>query len=214
VLDRKRCSARLYVCRTRLHRAPSGPGNRRWSTIFHRLGHGPTCVRRSRFHDCADLDKKQQLKGRAARAPGMAQSALDGNIPPRLLPALLAVLSPGPRLGGMPSKGKERSQRASRFCGSQMAVDGSFWEGLRSVSPCATRSTTNSLGWPKHWRTGPGNLARSRFVRAFEMASATCPSSTNPPRAVPLISLYTIYGVLQKSLMHLRRYARESGSQL
>jgi hypothetical protein len=27
--------------------------------------------------------------------------------------------------------------------------------------------------WLTHWRIGPGNLAKSRIVRAFEMAAAT-----------------------------------------
>ena len=37
-----RQSARPYVCGVRLRRAASGPGNRRWSAIFHGRGHGPT----------------------------------------------------------------------------------------------------------------------------------------------------------------------------
>jgi len=36
----------------------------------------------------------------------MAQIALGGNLSPRRLLAPLAVLSPGPRLAGTPSKGK------------------------------------------------------------------------------------------------------------
>jgi len=61
-----RQSARPYVCGVRLPRAATGPTNRRWSAIFHRLGHEPTCVRPSRFHDCADFVARWE--GRAARA--------------------------------------------------------------------------------------------------------------------------------------------------
>jgi len=68
----RRCSiangryARPYVCGTRFHRAASDPANRNSSAIFHSLGHGPTCVKRSRFHDCADFVARQEA--RAARA--------------------------------------------------------------------------------------------------------------------------------------------------
>jgi len=68
----RRCSianrrfARLYVCGTRRHRAASDRANYQQSAIFHCPGHGPTCVRRSRFHDCADLVARWEA--RAARA--------------------------------------------------------------------------------------------------------------------------------------------------
>jgi hypothetical protein len=102
-----------------------------------------------------------------------AQSALDGNIPPRHLLAPRTVLSPGPRLAGTPSRGKEEWNGCNERSGfaapkwRQMAVFGKVSGGPRDAIE------NEFFGWQMYWRIGPGNLARSWFVRAFEMAAAT-----------------------------------------
>ena len=78
MLDRKR-----PFCQTlRLwNPAPSSrlrPRQSQSSAIFHSLGHGPTCVKRSRFHDCADFVARQEA--RAAR-PSSESSLMESKRP-------------------------------------------------------------------------------------------------------------------------------------
>ncbi len=66
--------------------------------------------------------------------------------------------------------------------------------------------------WQTCWRIGPENLAGTRFVRALEMAGDMTIVDQSSGAVSPLCP-YTIYRVLQNSLMHLCPFDRQSWSR-
>src|SRR5260370_15284017 len=81
----------------------------------------------------------------------MAQIALGGKLPPRILMAPLAVLSPGPRLAGTPSRGREMtSGNGPDVFVAKMAGGSGRWSANGSTDHprvLSSRSAENGKKW-------------------------------------------------------------------